>query len=191
MNTEKKPNKFMTILKKIGSKNLVILCAVILIATAVGVNYILYNQDSQPSQDVDIDLDNVDINNSINNDPNASNYFAQTILSRKQARDEAIEVLQSVAASDSALPEAIESALADIAQIAKDIENESNIETLVEAKGIEDCIAVISEGKATVIVKSEGLLASQVAQINEIVYEQSGILPVDLKIVEKNWIISE
>jgi hypothetical protein len=30
-----------------------------------------------------------------------------------------------------------------------------------------------------------------VAQINEIVYEQSGILPVDLKIVEKNWIISE
>lgn len=186
MSTEKKPNKFFNFLKKVGSKNLIIICAVLLIGTAVGVNYILYNQDSAPSQDVDIDLDNMDINDSLNNDPNTSNYFAQTILSRKQARDEALEVLQSVAKSDVALPEAVESALADIAQIAKDIENESNIETLIEAKGIEECIAVISEGKATIIVKTEGLLASQVAQINEIVFEQSGILPVDLKIVEKN-----
>jgi stage III sporulation protein AH len=171
MNTEKKQNKFLTLIKKIGSKNLIILCAVLLIGTAVGVNYILYNQEEAPSLDVDIDLDNTDINDSLNNDPNASNYFAQTILSRKQARDEALEVLQSVATSDAALPEAVESALADIAQIAKDIENESNIETLVEAKGIEDCITVINEGKATVIVKTDGLLASQVAQINEIVYE--------------------
>ena len=186
MNKEKQPNKFIRFFKKIGSRNLIIICALLLIGTAVGVNYILYNQDNEPIKDVDIDLEGTDINNSLNQDPNASNYFAQTILSRKQARDEALEVLQSVASSDEALPEAIESALADIAQIAKDIENESNIETLVEAKGIEECIAVISEGKATVIVKSEGLLASQVAQINEIVYEQSGILPVDLKIIEKN-----
>ena len=186
MNSEKKQSKILKIFKKIGSRNLVIICAVLLIGTAIGVNYILYNQDDEPIKDVDIDLDGTDINDSLNNDPNTSNYFAQTILSRKQARDEALEVLQSVATSEEALPEAIESALADIAQIAKDIENESNIETLIEAKGIEDCIAVISEGKATVIVKSEGLLASQVAQINEIVYEQSGILPVDLKIIEKN-----
>ena len=186
MNTEKKQNKFLNLVKKIGSKNLIILCAVLLIGTAVGVNYILYNQEESPSLDVDIDLDNTDINDSLNNDPNASNYFAQTILSRKQARDEALEVLQSVATSEAALPEAVESALADIAQIAKDIENESNIETLVEAKGIEECITVINEGKATVIVKTDGLLSIQVAQINEIVYEQAGILPVDLKIVEKN-----
>jgi len=186
MNTENKPNKFKSFIKKLGSKNLIIICAVLLIGTAVGVNYILYNQDNEPSKDVDIDLDGTDISDSLNNDPNTSNYFAQTILSRKQARDEALEVLQSVATSEVALPEAVESALADIAQIAKDIENESNIETLVEAKGIDECITVISEGKATVIVKSDGLLASQVAQINEIVYEQAGILPVDLKIIEKN-----
>ncbi len=185
MNTEKKPNKIKSFFKKLGARNLIVICAILLIGTAIGVNYIIYNND-EPSQDVDIDLDGTDINDTLNNDQNASDYFAQTVLSRKQARDEALEVLQSVAKSDVALPEAIESALADIAQIAEDIENESNIETLIEAKGIEDCIAVISDGKATVIVKSEGLLASQVAQINEIVYEQAGILPTDLKIVEKN-----
>ena len=185
MNTEKKENKLKAFFKKIGLRNLIIICAVLLIGTAIGVNYVLYDAE-EPSKDVDIDLDGTDINDMLNNDPNASNYFAQTALSRKQARDEALEVLQSVSKSEDALPEMVESALSDIAQIAKDIENEANIETLIEAKGFENCITVISEGKATVIVQTDGLLASQVAQINEIVYEQAGILPTDLKIIEKN-----
>lgn len=187
MNTEKKPNKIKGFFEKIGSKNLIIICAVLIIGTAVGVNYILNNKIvDEPVQDVDIDLDNTDINNALNGDQSTSDYFAQTILSRKQARDEALEVLKSVSENESALPEVVESALADIMQISKDIEDEANIETLVEAKGFDDCIAVISDGKATVIVKTDGLLASEVAQINEIVYEQCGILPVDLKIIEKN-----
>ena len=187
MNTEKKPNKIKQFLKKIGAKNFIVICAILLIGTAVGVNYILYKDGTEdPISDVDIDLDGTDLENTLEKDPNSSNYFAQTILSRKQARDEALEVLKSVAASDSALPETVETALNDISQIAKDIENESNIETLIEAKGFEECIAVISEGKATVIVQTDGLLANEVAQINEIVYETSGILPTDLKIIEKN-----
>ena len=187
MNTETKMNKFKKLLKKIGTRNLIVIGAVLLIGVAVCVNYVLYrNGVYSPDTDVDMDLGDTNLNDVLDNDPNASNYFSQTALSRQQARDEALEVLQTVAKSENALPEAVQSALDDIAQIAKDIENESNIETLVEAKGIEECITVISEGKATVIVKSEGLLASQVAQINEIVYEQAGILPVDLKIIEKN-----
>jgi len=187
MNTEKKPNKIKSFFQKIGSRNLIIICAVLIIGTAIGVNYIINNRAvDEPSKDVDIDLDNIDINDSLQNDQNTSDYFAQTILSRKQARDEALEVLKSVSENEAALPEVVESALADIAQIGKDIEDEANIETLVEAKGFEECIAVISDGKATVIVKTDGLLASEVAQINEIVYEQSGILPTDLKIIEKN-----
>ena len=186
MKTENNQSKVKQFFKKIGAKNLLVICAVLLIGSAICVNYVIYSQDSQPSTDVDIDLNDTDLENTLQNDPNASDYFAQTILSRKQARDEALEVLESVATSDSALPETIETALQDISQIAKDIESESNIETLIQAKGFDECIAVISEGKATVIVKSDGLLASEVAQINEIVYETAGILPTDLKIIEKN-----
>ncbi|MBO5092685.1 MAG: SpoIIIAH-like family protein [Clostridia bacterium] len=185
-NQQQQPSKFKEFFKKIGMRNLVVICAVLLIGTAVLVNYILYNDaDNGPSLDVDIDLDGTNFDDTLKDDPNTGDYFAQTALSRQQARDEALEVLQTVAQSENALPEAVQSALNDIAQIAKDIENESNIETLVEAKGFEDCIAVISDGKATVIVQTDGLLASEVAQINEIVYEQSGIMPTDLKIIEK------
>ena len=184
-NIQKKPNKIKAFFKKIGVRNLVVICAVLLIGGAVGVNYILYTQPDEPSGDVDIDLDNTDIQDTLDKDENTSDYFAQTALSRQQARDEALEVLQAVATNSSALPEAVDAALADIAQIAKDIDSESKIETLVRAKGFEECIAVINDDSATVIVKTDGLLASEVAQINEIVYEQSGILPTGLKIIEK------
>ena len=75
---------------------------------------------------------------------------------------------------------------ADITVMAENKQLEANIETLIKAKGFEECIAVINDGSATVIVKTDGLLASEVAQINEIVYNQSGILPTGLTIIEKN-----
>ncbi len=186
-NIQKKPGKIKAFFKKIGLRNLVVICAVLLIGGAVGINYILYSKPNtdEPAGDVDIDLGDTNIQDTLDKDENTSDYFAQTVLSRQQARDEALEVLQAVATNSSALPEAIDAALADIAQIAKDIDSESKIETLVRAKGFEECIAVISDDSATVIVKTDGLLASEVAQINEIVYEQSGILPTGLKIIEK------
>ncbi|MBQ8738023.1 MAG: SpoIIIAH-like family protein [Clostridia bacterium] len=184
---KKKPSKVKEFFKKIGMRNLVVICAVLLIGGAIGVNYIMYSdQNDEPAGDVDIDLGDTNIQDTLDKDENTSDYFAQTALSRQQARDEALEVLQAVATNTSALPEAVDAALADIAQIAQDIDSESKIETLVRAKGFEECIAVISDDTATVIVKTDGLLASEVAQINEIVYEQSGILPTGLKIIEKN-----
>ena len=54
------------------------------------------------------------------------------------------------------------------------------------SKGFEECVAVISEGKCNVIVKSDGLQANEISQIKEIVYEQAAINPLDIKIIEKN-----
>ena len=84
-----------------------------------------------------------------------------------------------------ALEEAKEAALDDINRLALDIEREANIETLVLSKGFEQCVAVISDDSCNVIVKTTGLLPGDVAQISEIVYEQAGILPDNLKIIEK------
>ena len=53
------------------------------------------------------------------------------------------------------------------------------------AKGFEECVAIISGDNASIIVKSDGLLPNEVAQITEIVYEQAGILPTNMNIVEK------
>ena len=107
-------------------------------------------------------------------------------LNRKQARDEAMEVLQAVADSQTALDEAKEAAWSDMTKLAADMEKETNIEAMILSKGFSQCIAVISNDTCNVIVESEGLNPGEVAQISEIVYEQAGIVPSNLKIVEKS-----
>ena len=74
----------------------------------------------------------------------------------------------------------------EISKIALAIQNEANIETLVSAKGFEECIAVISGDSVSVIVKqNDPLVASQVAQIYEIVYNETGILPANVNVIQK------
>ena len=114
-----------------------------------------------------------------------NDYFTSTALDRKEARDEAIDVLKLVSESEEASQEARAEASAKIAQIALDIQNEANIETLVKAKGFSDCVAVISEGAVSVIVSAESLQAAQTAQIFSIVYDTTGISPENVSIINK------
>ena len=112
-------------------------------------------------------------------------YFSSVQLNRQRSRDEALEVLQGVVDNDSSTETAKNEALAEINKLAKVMETEANIETLIVAKGIEECVAVISGESVNIVVKSDGLQAAQISQINEIVYEQAGINPSDIKIIQR------
>lgn len=179
------------LVKRIGKRNLTAICAVVLIAGAVWLNYrlflgpasavgTLYYQgqvgDAQAGSQEGDKKEEAE---------QASSYFAATVITRQRSRDEALAVLQTIVSREDALPESVSDAIAEMNQIARDMENESNIETLVKAKGFAECVAVINSGKCSVIVQSDGLLPNQVAQIQEIVYEQAGILPENVKMVEK------
>lgn len=117
--------------------------------------------------------------------PTEEDYFAAVSLSRSQSRDEAIEVLKLVVENAEATEEAKAEAAEKISRIALDIQNEANIETLVKAKGFEECVAVISEDSVSVVVGAEALQATQVAQIMSIVYETTGISPEKVSVVQK------
>ena len=49
-----------------------------------------------------------------------------------------------------------------------------------------DVIAVVNGESASVIVKTDGLTPGEDAQISEIVYNETGIVPAQVKIIEKN-----
>ena len=114
-----------------------------------------------------------------------NDYFSAVVLNREEARDEAIDVLKLVSDSEEASAEARAEAAEKIAKIALDIQNEANIETLVKAKGFEECIAVISDDTVSVVVSAESLVASQTAQILSIVYDTTGITPDKVTIINK------
>ena len=185
-------DKTKELCRKAGIKTLIAIGAVLIIGGVVTLNFVLRNGvDGTSSGKMAIDLSSgtgtTDIGQSTKlTADDVEDYFAAISLQRKQARDEAMEVLASVAENESALEEAKQAALEDMNRLALDIEREANIETLVQSKGFEQCIAVISGDKCNVIVESSGLLPGEFAQISEIVYEQAGIIPDNLKIIEKS-----
>ena len=177
--------------KKVGKRNFIIAGAVLLIASAIVVNFAVFNSsDKDGGYDYDQSAGmqgNVDNSTSstTQDSKETDSYFSSVQISRQRTRDEAIEVLQSVVDNQSSTETAKNEALAEINKLATVMEIESNIETLIIAKGFEECVAVISGENASVVVKSDGLIPSQISQINEIVYQQAGIMPVNITIIER------
>ncbi len=103
-----------------------------------------------------------------------SEYFSSARLERQTARDSALETLQAVIDSVDESEEAHKLAAEEIANISSYIEIENKIETLVQAKGVANCLAVISEdgSRVDVIVDSEELTDELVLQIKEIATTQ-------------------
>jgi stage III sporulation protein AH len=171
-------------LAKIGKRNWIVICAVLLIGLAVYLNYIWFFDPMSSLGYGDNNMQNGA--GTQTGTQTEENYFTSAQLSREKARDEALDVLQTVIDSEDALQETKDAALADISRIALEIEQEANIESLVMAKGFENCLAVINGDSISVIVETDGLLANQVAQIKEIVYSETGISPTGIKIIEKS-----
>ena len=169
------------------AKTTAVFLAVLLIGVAVYVNYRLFYDpvENMGYGDGNMD-DNYDNTLETGGDADENNdYFTATALNRQQSRDEAIDVLKLVAESDDASEEAKAEANAAISKIAVDIQNEANIETLVKAKGFEECVAIISEDAVSVIVGAESLMAAEAAQILSIVYDTTGIAPENVSIVSR------
>ena len=202
--TEEKEFKFKSIFtgsetgeKRFGLRNIVIVLSVLLIGAAVYVNWSVFggnngtgdmsgNNGGSALVGNNGGSDNGNVNtNDGQNTNDTVDFFAASQIERQRARDEAIEVLQSVVDDATALESVKQQALADIAAIAANIETEANIESLIKAKGFEECVAVISGDKANIVVKSEGLRPNQLSQILEIVYLQADILPANVTISEK------
>lgn len=189
----KQASKFQIALEKIGKRNAIIACAVLLIGAAVWLNFLLfsgtdtgdgYKGYDQPSGNLSDDLNN-DQSGNQGNANSASTYFSATQVSRQRARDEALEVLQAVVDNADATETMKAEAIASIAAIADEIQKEANIESLITAKGFEQCVAVLNGKTASIVVSADDLQVAQIAQINAIVYEQTGIAPSGVTIIKK------
>ena len=112
-------------------------------------------------------------------------YFALSVINRQRVRDEAMEILLDLTNSDATDASAKADAYNEMTRMANEITNEANIESLVKAKGFNNCVAVVSKDDVNVVVESEGLTVNEVAQIKEIVYLECGVHPDNVKIIEK------
>lgn len=120
---------------------------------------------------------------------NSSDFFASARLTRSQNRDQAEQVLKNVTGSSSATSDERKKANDTINQIAKDINTEGQIETLLKAKGFSECVCLINDGTASIVVKpktSTSLSANDTAQILDIVISQTKFSKNSIKIIPQN-----
>ena len=116
----------------------------------------------------------------------ATDYFAAVRLSRQQARDNAVELLQeAMAYSGQDGGKDVESAM-ELEEIVQTALSEAQIESLIIAKGYRDCVAYMSgEGISVAGASPEGGLQEQdVAVIADIVMSQSDYSLEDIRVVE-------
>ncbi len=104
--------------------------------------------------------------------------------SRDKARKESQEMLKEIINDAKSDDESKKAATDSQTQIALDVEKEGLIESLVRAKGFNDCVAIISNGQANIIVQTEGLIEAQTLQIQDIVVSQTNLSLDNIKIHE-------
>ena len=180
-----KNEKIKRFFSKKSVKHAVVFSAVVMIGLAVYLNYRWFYD---PVSSLGYGENNMDDNYQDSTQTGADteqDYFTATALDRQESRDEAIDVLKMVTESSDASAEAKAEAQSRISKIAVDIQNEANIETLVKAKGFDECVAIISDDAVSVIVSAESLSASEAAQILSIVYDTTGVSPEKISIVNR------
>ncbi len=119
-----------------------------------------------------------------NNEDVSLDYFAAVRLSRQEARDSAVSLLQEAMAYGS--QEQVAASNAQLEQIIQSALCEAQIESLVIAKGYQDCVAYVTENGISVAVAAPegGLQPADVAVIADVVISQSDFTLEDIRVVE-------
>lgn len=173
-------------------KNLV--AAGVLVTVCCGI-YINWRYTGNQVQDLDQTLNaekvmsdsllNLGEDNPVNGETDTiTDYFAAVRLSRQQARDSAITVLQeAMSYGDEANKGESSTQLEQIIQTAL---TEAQIESLIIAKGYADCVAYMTDTGISVAVASPegGLQQTDVAVITDIVLSQCELTMQDIRVVE-------
>ena len=118
-------------------------------------------------------------------DISGADYFAQIRLSRQETRDSAVELLQEAIAYDDG-SESAATAVASLDCLVGDALAESQIESLIIAKGYQDCVAYMGDETINIAVSSapEGLSEEDVALISDVVTTQTSYKVSDIRIIE-------
>ena len=177
-------------------KNMVAAAVLVTVCAGIYVNW-LYTEDAQTLHLTDtLDAEKVLSDDALVLSPDAAvlvsggdidtagDYFAAVRLSRQQARDSAVNLLQeAMAYSETDKASESSASLQDIVQTAL---SEAQIESLIIAKGYTDCVAYMSpEGISVAVASPEGgLQEADVAVIADVVMTQSDYDLSSIRVVE-------
>lgn len=115
----------------------------------------------------------------------SGSYFDTARLSRQQARDSAISMLQEAEMDENATEDVLNEASLALQVLASYTVAEAQIESLVTAKGYEDCVVFMGEDSCSVVVADpDGVDSTDAARIKDIVISETDYTAAQIKIME-------
>lgn len=173
---------------KIWKKNLIAGAVLLAVCGGIYVNWLFGEDQAAVNLTDTLDADKLTNSDLVMGDgteeDTQASYFAAVRLSRQQARDSAVSLLQEAMAYGDDV-EAAQTNL-QLEEIVQTALCEAQIESLVIAKGYADCVAYISESGISVAVAAPegGIQAEDVAVIADVVLSQSSFAMTDIRVVE-------
>lgn len=172
-------------------KNLMAASVLLVVCTGIYVNWMYTNAEDVADLTDKLDAETVLSQDGIvmeeskdNTQDIGSDYFAAVRLSRQEARDSAVNLIQeAMAYGDSNQQQQTNAQLEKIVQTAL---CEAQIESLVIAKGYHDCVAYMSDSGISVAVASPegGMDEQDVAVIADIVLTQTELSFSQIRVVD-------
>ena len=113
-------------------------------------------------------------------------YFDTARLSRQQSRDNALSLLREASEHENVDQSALDEANRAIQTLAGYTMLETQIESLVIAKGYADCVAFMGDNSISIVVSAaaDGLQTEDVAKIMDIVLSETEYTAEQVKILE-------
>lgn len=171
----------------VWKKNFIALAILVTVCTGIYLNWLYSDKEILPDlvdtlSSGEFVTDPAEIQD-IDAEDTITDYFAAVRLSRQQARDSALGMLQEAMAYGD---EADNTSSEKMDAIIETALNEAQIESLVIAKGYTDCVAYMNDSGISVAVAAPegGLQKNDVALIADIVMSQSNLTLEDIRVVE-------
>ena len=122
---------------------------------------------------------------SVSND-SGSKFFEEARLKREKAHDAALDTIQKTLKSASLSADEKKTYAQELTGNLENLNAETEIETLVKAKGFADCLCFLQADRAdlTVMTSGDALTAAQVAQIRDIILSKSNVTAQNITVVE-------
>ncbi len=115
-----------------------------------------------------------------------SEYFAQLRITRQQARDEAIDVLEETTTDETISVEAKAAAVNSISEISNNALIESRIESLILSKGYRDCAVFLNSESLSIVVApvDGGMKVEDAIRIKDIAVSETSVKVENIHIME-------
>ncbi len=111
-------------------------------------------------------------------------YFSKAEVEREQARDEALEIAQETVKNADSSDEAKTVAVQQLSELENNIVKESNIESILKAKGFSQCLCYISDKSCSISVPKKELQKNSPLIIKDAVLSQIDISFNNITIIE-------